>query len=431
MTKILRFYLPLALPAVLVGISHGIVSWVLTRMENASVVLSAYALASGVAMLSEAPVIAVRQVAMTLVRSQRSWRIIRLISWVMGLSSLVLELLVAFTPLSGPVLRGIFRVPDPLVAPTLAVFQLYLLLVVISTWRFMHQGVTIGQKRPLYMTAGMVIRLPFQILLAYGTVQWGWIPPLWAGPGVLLSAILIEGIVAWVGSSRILRTLPEDEPPPQEDQPAALAEQLTARSVLRFFLPLAASFFLYALGRPAINAAVGSTPHAEPALATLTIVYILFFIFLGPLQVLHQVVVVFPGEQKRTLRFAFGAGLIASLLLLLLGSTELGVALLVSAFEVPAALQGPLAASVRVMAAWPLIFALGDYLQGMLLVDRNTRPVGIAKFAGVIVSVGLVKLLIGLAGSPAAAASIAVAGMAGGAAAETGVMYGLRRLART
>lgn len=59
-------------------------------------------------------------------------------------------------------------------------------------------------------------------------------------------------------------------------------------------------------------------------MATLSIIYILFFVFLGPLQVLHQVAVVFPKDRWQTFRFALGAGLVSSLLLLLPGFTGAG-----------------------------------------------------------------------------------------------------------
>lgn len=418
MRAILRFYLPLAFPAVLVGVSHAVVSWALTRMPDAAVVLSAYALAAGMAQLCEAPVIAVRQTAMALVRSLRNWRIVRAISWGVALCSLALQLLVIYGPWTEPVLRGLFRVPEHLFAPTLTIFSVYLGLVVVSTWRFLHQGVTIGNKRPLFVTAGMVVRLPVQMVLAYGAVYRGWLPPLWVGPVLILSAIGVEALVAYIGSRRLLQSMPEEE----STQP------LTMRSGLTFLLPLAASFVIYAVGRPAINAAVGSTPHAEPALATLSIIYILFFAFLGPLQALHQVAVLFPRERRRTFGFALVAGLGSSLVLLLLGATLPGSLLLFKLFEVPADLREPLVAAVRTMAVWPVLFAVGDYLQGILILERNTRPVGMARVAGVLTSVGLVKLSIGAAGTPSAAVSLAVAGMAAGAAAETIVMYGLRRL---
>lgn len=80
------------------------------------------------------------------------------------------------------------------------------------------------------------------------------------------------------------------------------------------------------------------------------------------------------------------------------------------------------------MAVWPFLYAVGDYLQGVLLPERNTRPIGIAKSVGVLISIGLVKLLVGTAATPSATAAIAVAGMAAGAVAETLVMYGLRML---
>jgi len=421
MKTLIRFYIPLALPQVLMGISHGVISSTLASLGNAAVILSAYTLAVSIAQLAEAPILPVRQFVMTLAHDRRSWKVIQLICWGIALVMVGLELASAWGPLMRPVLQGLFRVPDHLLAPTLTMFRLHLWLVALSTWRFLHQGMVVARRQPIYVTAGVCVRLPFMVLMGYGITHWGWVTPLLAGPSIMMTAIFVEALVAWVGSRRWIKELPEVEP----DLPA-----LTIGSGLRFFIPLAASSVALTVGRPFINATVGSSAFADTALAAMNLLYIVQFVLLGPLGVLNQATVIFGKDRKMTLRFCLYVGVIVLAVLLALGYTGPGNRFLAWALNAPAELTQPMIAAVKTMALAPLFFAMSDYLQGILLLEQNTRPIGYAKVVGVVVSIVLVRVLIGTADTPSGTAVVAVLATASGAVAEVLVMYGLRLLAR-
>lgn len=417
MKQMLLFYLPLALPAALMGMSQSIVSGALARMEDAAVVLAAYTLAGGVTLVGESPAFPVRQLSLALVRDKRSWHIARAVAWTVTLTSFGIEMIVGWGPLMRPVFQSIFGVPDHLLAPSVTIFRLFMWITLISTWRFFYQGITVAFKQPLYITVGVVVRLPFMLLAAYGIVNYGWVEPLLAGPAIVMVATIVEASVAYIGARRIYSALPE-----QAEDPAPV----TLGAGFRFFLPLVLSAVAWAIGRPLVNAAIGRSPYAEDALAALALSIILWFAVIGPLALLHQVTAVFsqaPGGRAATLRFAVGAGLVTTLLLALLGYTPAGTRFLISALAVPPHVEAAFVASIRPMIAFPLVAALSDHAQGLLLLERNSRLISLAKFAGVGTSVAVVWLLIGSTPTPAAAASLAVWAMGSASGTETLVLY--------
>jgi hypothetical protein len=299
-------------------------------------------------------------------------------------------------------------------------YSIMLFLAPMALVRFIFHGVLIGQRRPVFITIALTLRLALVLLLAYPAITGGWFPPLLAGPIVMMIGIVLESLVVYLPARRLLAKLPEVA----EDHPPILPGE-----VLRLMAPLSGALLIFTFGRPAINAALGASRYAEESLAAIGLSSLVFFTTMGLLLGINQLAAVFGTDQAgraKVVRFAIGLGLLLTLVLAFLGFTVTGVNLLEGLVGVPATLHEPFITTVRVLVAWPLLFAISDYTQGILLIERRTRLIGLSRTAGVLTSIGLMHLLVGYGTSPAQLTGLSIAVMVIGTAVELSIMVGTR-----
>ena len=156
---LLAFFLPLAASSMMMMGSHSIISSALAKTTNAAVALAAYAVASSVSALVEAPCHNIRRMAIALFDDKTSYSAIRRASFIILAVTFSISALIAFGPLGPLVFQNMLGISDNLYPEVIKTFRLFLIFPFIATLRAFYQGLIIKRKRTYIITINMIIRL--------------------------------------------------------------------------------------------------------------------------------------------------------------------------------------------------------------------------------------------------------------------------------
>jgi hypothetical protein len=174
-----------------------------------------------------------------------------------------------------------------------------------------------------------------------------------------------------------------------ETGPAAEREALRPSDVIRFHAPVAATVFGYAMIFNIMNGAIARTPLAATGLAAFGVAQSLIDLFGVPAGIGNQWVVA-RGRDQASLRVGLGVltqvvvGL--TLLFAVLGWTRAGRWVTVDVFGSPEHLYPSINLALRICLGMPLVWAVRNSAQGVLMVRRQTYLMA----AGVAIRVGCI-----------------------------------------
>lgn len=381
---LLSFFLPLAASSMMMMGSHSIISSALARTANAAVALAAYSVAQSVSVMFESPCHNIRRMAIALLDDKASYNAIRgasLIIFGLVLSSV---LLIAYGPLGPFIFVKLLGISGELYPEVISTFRLFLVFPVVSTLRAFYQGLIIKRRKTYIITINMVLRLILMLIAAQILPRLPGIPG--GGVGAILLAIGVgsEAILATITAFTWKKTL--------GDEPSGGQAPLSNRSVLLFYLPLAAASVIENFAKPLINSGLARTASPELAIAGYQVAYSFAWIFVGIAFNIHQVVIVFANDAAslvKVRRFVWAVGLITTCSLLLLTLTGGTGWIIENVIGVDAAIRQTAVNNVIVLAFMPLTFCLSEFFAGMLIVGRQTSSVTVSKLmntAGVAVA---------------------------------------------
>lgn len=419
MKAIVLFYLPLAVPPVLMAASHLILMTSLARLPDATVLIAAQALAWGVAAIFESALAPASKLVIALVGDRASWRVVRRTALMAGLAISLLALLTAWPPLARPLLRFVFNVPSNLLEPTVAAYGVLFLLVPLGIFRFMGHGMVVRLRRPVFSMLAMAARLPVMLLIGFGMIRWGWVAPMRAGGVLLVAGIALEMILVTLAARTAAASLPAEAVMPAAGGPPGRPPGTL--DVLRFLLPLSAAQVMWTVGRPAINTALSASVHAAEALAAVALANLVILMVVGLVVALSQVSAVWgvEAEGRRLVhRFALAIGLLMTAVAAVLGYVPPAQAFLAGLVGLPDGLFTPFIAAFRALILWPLPLAAAECLQGRWLIERRARLIGLARTAGLVVAVGLAHLSFRWVDSAAGLSALAVLVLVAGTVTE-------------
>ena len=371
---------PLAISWMLMSVETPALSAVVARLADPKIHLAAYGgIVYPVSLIIESPIIMFLAASTALSKDWASFARGRRYMMVTGFVLTALHALVAFTPLFYRIAEDLLGAPAAVIEPA----RIGMMIMTPWTWsiayRRFHQGVLIRSGRSRTVSTGTLIRLGADgLVLAVGY--------LLRLPGIIVctSAVAVGVICEAIYIGLVVRPVLQNE----LRQAPPIANPLTLRSFLNFYIPLAITSLLTLLFQPLSSAAMGRMPLALESLAVWPVATGLVLMVRSLGVAYNEVVVALldrPAAAARLRRFTIW--LVASTLaiMFLFAATPLADLW----FRSVSALTPELAAMAR-RGLWialpvPALAALQSWFQGVILHDRSTRLIteAVAVYLGI------------------------------------------------
>jgi hypothetical protein len=293
--------------------------------------------------------------------------------------------IIGWTPLGRFIYLQLFGAPEHLYASINSAVRVCLLMPLVWALRNGSQAILMLRRQTHLMTAAVMVRLACVWTAANllprvpeldGAVMGGL---LWIG------GVSVEAAFLFLAARRQLRLLPE--------QPEAGATPAVPARIWGFLIPLMASGFLWALGRPVITAAMARTAEPETSIAAYQVAWHAASLLLSSLTEFRQAVVVFwrdANSLKVLTRFGYQLGAGIMLLMLGLGATGGAKWFLGEVLGAPAALAAIGGRLFLVLGFLPLLWILIEIGVGRLLRNGTTAMVGTSKIVNMAVMIATV-----------------------------------------
>jgi progressive ankylosis protein len=421
LTQMFAFFIPLGLSSSLVTISHVIINGTLTRSANPELVISSYAVAMSLLGITEKPAILLRQTCSALVRDRISFRAISLVAVYLLAGIMLLGGLVSYSGIGRFIFGTLFGAEAEQVGPIMHVYRILMFVSIFSGIRCLFHGIIIFNKRTLWLTIGMIIRLIGMYALSQYYIARG-VDSGRVGAIIFLLGMVIEAVVSvWEGAKLYRKELPEKKPEHPYEKPS---------QVFTFYRPLLYSSFIAVIIGPAINICLGQTPESARSIAAFALAASLCQLVLSFFSYLHQIVLNFyrqdPGKVKQfTLLLAF----IPTLLLGILSFTPLGAWLMTHPLGAKSQLLEESLQTLRYFMLMTFVFTWLDFSNGLLMLRGQTKVMVWSQACNVITVI--LTLTVCLLAAPGLNSRIGVLAQSFGLAAELAVVvWSLRTSSR-
>jgi hypothetical protein len=369
--RIFKTWWPLAASWLLMGTELPALSAVVARLANPEVNLAAYGgVVFPLALIVESPVIMLLAASTALSKDWDSYLKLRRFMMAVGAAMTALHIVVAFTPLYYLVVEGIIGVPAEVVEPARIGLQIMTPWTWSIAYRRFNQGVLIRFDHSRAVGVGTVIRLSADVSVLTIGYLIGSIPGIVVATCAVAAGVVSEAIYAGL----VVRPVLERELKPAKK----VAEPLTLRSFLDFYIPLAMTSLLTLLANPIGSAAISRMPDALASLAVWPVVTGLIFMLRSLGVAFNEVVVALldePLSARSLQRFTLLLSTTTTVILLLVAGTPLSGVW----FQQVSALSPNLAQMAR-LGLWlalplPALNVIQSWFQGAILHGRRTRGI--------------------------------------------------------
>ncbi|MEJ6950806.1 hypothetical protein [Natronospora cellulosivora (SeqCode)] len=410
--QLFLFFLPLAVTPTIIGTSHSIVDAALARLPSPELSIAIFHVVKGLSNIIKAPIYMSRQVTASMVDSRESYFLtMKFLTFFCGLFLFILMAL-AFTPLGEWVFRNIIGLSTAEeISFAYMSLRITCFLPIVELLRNSNQGLVITLEKTNLILPGIILRLVFVSTLLWWTVQTQAITGIVAGSITWLAGIGIEGLFI-LGSVIYLYKSPARA---AELMPRTNNTKLTYKDVAKFFIPLGLMMSVGAFIYPIIQSSLARSVSPTQALAAFGVAMGLLFVLTGCLSMLHNVSLVYAdkhGDENWSyiFKFCLFIGIIISLIIFIIAITPIGFWVFNSIIGVSVEITEIARRIMLVLAITPLFRAIREAYWGLLMTERNTRVIGVAKLANIIaLLISIVPALLILPIHPAIIGAIAFA----------------------
>ncbi|KIL42536.1 multi antimicrobial extrusion protein MatE [Gordoniibacillus kamchatkensis] len=383
----LSFFVPLGVSASLVTLSHVIINGTLARSAEPERIIAGYAIAMSLMGITERPAVLLRQTCSTLVRDRRSFRAMRLVALYVFAAIMAVGLTISYLPPGRWLFGFLFGVSGGQLTNVMNVYRILMFVSIFSGLRCLYHGLIISNRRTLWLTIGMLVRLLGMYVLSQYFIVTHRVTSSNVGAIIFLVGMAIEcGVAVWEGTMLLKKRIPEQ---------SEHAPSLRPSGIFTFYRPLLLSSFLAVIIGPALNGMLGKTSHAETAIAAFAIAASVTNLVQSFFSYIHQIVLNFYRlDSGRVLRFVISMGLIPTLLIGILSYTPAGPWLMTHVIGANESLMAESLRTLRVFMILTIVFPWLDYCNGMLMLRRQTRIMMGSQAANVTATVLTLVILI-------------------------------------
>ncbi|MGV3616892.1 MAG: hypothetical protein ACO1SV_16320 [Fimbriimonas sp.] len=388
---ILRFYLPLAISWLFMGLEGPISVGVISRLPNPEVNTAAFLAMMGLAIWIESPVIDLLATATTLGKDAQSFRALQRFVLYVNLWVTAVHALIVLTPVYWIVARNVMAL-EPAVAE--AARDGLALLVPWSAligWRRYRQGLLIRNGHTRVIGIGTSLRVTVIAIAAISLAHFSSLPSTVVIALALMSSVTAEAAFVHFASNGIIRD--KVLAAPTEPNP------LSGRRLAAFHFPLTATTMVKLLTSLVIGAGLARTVNGTASMAAYQIAGSCVFLFRAFGFCLPEVVVALYKDEasRETLkRFCLGVGLATTMAMLFLSVVGLDAMI----FQHVLGAEPHLLPVARLMfvavSLAPLLDALQSYIRGVLTAHHLTMSRMAAVLVSTVVLLGTVQLSVAM-----------------------------------
>ena len=368
--RVFTVWWPLAGSWLLMGVEMPMLTMAMTRMPGGDPHLAAIgSLVYPLSILIEAPIIMLLAASTALVKDLATHA--RLLRFAHGASALltIAHIAVAFTPLFDWVVLDVIGAPVETLEPGRTGMQLMTPWTWAIGYRRFQQGVLIRCGRSDLVGVGTIIRLAANLtVLATGLIVGSW-PGIVVGTCAISCGVLAEA--AWAGWCFRWAARPKLPATPQ-------GRVLSWRAFTAFYAPLAFTPIITIVIQPLGTWAMSEMRGPLASLAAWPAVYGIVFLSRSAGFAYNEVVVSLadePGGRPTLRRCGVGIAAVTTAVLAMLALTPLGAFWFERVSGLSPELTALSRASLPLALLMPAYAVAQNYLQGLMVADKRTRPV--------------------------------------------------------
>jgi hypothetical protein len=365
--NLLGFVVPLAFIPFMMGLGRQFTNAGMARMPDAVTTLAAYGRAFGLIQLVSSPFMQAQSLGLILVDSRQSFR--QALKFILSLSLIPVSLIliIVFTPAGSFVIQGLHGVDDSLAV------QVVFALLCLSPFPFINSlvgiqtGMLVNARWTLYISLVSLTVISSRIALVFFLMR---------VPFVRSRPILLPVLVAYGGIAAQLLMLGAATAGRFRTLPASGKQNLTFRSVLKFFWPLAVVTLAVGGSRPLINMLISRGPDGKEALAVLAVVFPLANLPYGWVNQNRSLVAAFrefTESRAMVRRFVWSTGFFSFTVMILLFWTPLRDIILLRWIGLSEELAQLCKWPLILFVFFPLAVMVRAYFQGIALVEHRTK----------------------------------------------------------
>lgn len=381
--KLFSFFLPLGFSASLTGITHLIINGTLSRGENGTFIIACYAVALSLFGMIENPIIIFRQTSSTLIKDIKSFK--TLVIFMGGVMCVIMTLclLLDFSPLGSWVYVKLFNADTGMVKVISRTFRVITFVILLSGIRGIYQGIIIKQLATKWLTMCVIVRLIVMFLAAYLFVSFHFISSQ-SGAILFLLGMLVEAIISvWKGQSILSSQFNNAE------------SSLDLKKIIKFYLPLLFYFIFQTILSPIILIFLAKVDNIQLGIASYTLALSITQLILSFFTYTHQLVLqLFKVDKQKVFRFMIIMSIIPGAILLLLCYTPLGFWFMRVVMGANEKLSLATLVVLQFFIVRALVFPWFDFLNGILMLYRNTKRMLIAQVIKIIFVICLLMYLV-------------------------------------
>jgi len=393
--NLVKFFLPLAVMPMIIGVAHNAVNASLARLPFPEITLAVYAVAKSITNIIKSPIHMSRQTVTSLVDDHRSFKFVSRFIFGLGVLYFLIIASLGYTPLGGLVFKKIIGLKNPQeIKFAYQALSIMAFIPLVESIRNIMQGLAISLKKTNLITPGVIVRIiSISLILLWVTVNQA-VAGVTAASGVWLIGIAIEMIFITLalrysfGSfSGVIDSLPNN-----------VKKRVNLKRIIKFFIPIAIMAFLARFVQPVVQSGIVRSSIGTHDLAAYGVSWTLVMIFVGPLDMLHQCSLVYARELnhknwQRILKFSLAAGTIVSFILAVLALTQIGDWVLIRLISVSPAISTIVKKVILAFILFPIIRAFRETFWGVMMQRQTTNIIAVAKVVGLIFVVSVFLLL--------------------------------------
>lgn len=388
--QISRTWWPLAVSWFLMALELPALSAVVARLPDPKINLAAYGgIVFPLALIIEAPIIMLLAASTALSKDWKSYKKIRRFMHTTSAVLTMLHILVVSTPIYYFLTESLLGSPQEIIAPA----RIGLAIMLPWTWsvayRRFNQGVLIRLGHTATVGKGTFVRLGVNIIVLFSGYMISTVPGIVVATTAVAMGVISEAIFIGIKVKPVIK-----------DQLMPLSEikpELSRKSFLQYYIPLALTSLITLLSQPLISSALSRMPRALDSLAVWPVLSGFLFIFRSSGIAYNEVVVTLinkPNAYANLKKYALILASITTGLLLLITVTPLSTIWFKYISALPASLISLVNTALWFSLLIPGANAFQSWYQGLILNSGKTR--GIPEAVAIFLAVTIATYTIGI-----------------------------------
>ncbi|UOQ43981.1 multi antimicrobial extrusion protein MatE [Halobacillus salinarum] len=378
------FFIPLGISGSLTSITHVIINGTLSRGDNATFIIACYAVAFALFGIIERPIIVFRQTSSALVHDQSSFRMLsRFMMYALGIIVAV-SLIMIYTSAGSWVYIRLFQADQSMVETISNTFKIIVFVIILSGIRGIYQGVIINRFATKWISIMVVIRLAVMFLAAYLFVTFQYITSA-TGAILFLTGMFVECLMSiWKGHALL-------KPASSSNKHHALKK----REIFNFYLPLVFYFVVQTVVVPIIYVFLAKTDNIEMGIASFALAFSITQMLLSFFMYTHQLVLqLYLNNKQKVVKFMIILSILPSILLAVLCFTPAGLWFMQTVMGADMELSVTTLGVLKFFMIKTLVFPWVDFLNGFLMLYRNTGKMMVAQVVNLATVIGVLMYFV-------------------------------------